>query len=149
MFCVTLLCGEWSCAAAAPRSLTPPRSHNPTVFSSEAHAQSYKRRAGELGDRQEQYEAARDAAGADFYRDANDVELAAPKPTEQQLTQLTAAMAEQHKRRLNWSRRRRFEAHKDADYVNDKNRKFNQLLARNFDPYTQELRQNLERGTAL
>lgn len=37
----------------------------------------------------------------------------------------------------------------DVDYINDKNAHFNKKLARAFDKYNVEIKQNLERGTAI
>jgi pre-mRNA-splicing factor SYF2 len=37
----------------------------------------------------------------------------------------------------------------DISWINEKNRKFNQKIARFYDKYTKEIRENLERGTAL
>ena len=37
----------------------------------------------------------------------------------------------------------------DVSYINQRNKRFNQKIARNFDKHTAEIRQNLERGTAL
>jgi len=37
----------------------------------------------------------------------------------------------------------------DVSYVNQKNKRFNEKIGRNYDKYTAEIRQNLERGTAL
>ena len=37
----------------------------------------------------------------------------------------------------------------DVSYINDRNKRFNQKIGRNFDEHTAEIRQNLERGTAL
>lgn len=37
----------------------------------------------------------------------------------------------------------------DVTYINQRNKRFNQKIARNFDKHTAEIRQNLERGTAL
>jgi pre-mRNA-splicing factor SYF2 len=37
----------------------------------------------------------------------------------------------------------------DVDYINNDNAMFNKKLKRSFDKYTVEIRQNLERGTAL
>lgn len=48
-----------------------------------------------------------------------------------------------------WSRHRTFMEEEDIDYINEQNRHFNRKLKRNFDKYTVEIRQNLERGSAL
>lgn len=37
----------------------------------------------------------------------------------------------------------------DVSYINQRNKRFNQKISRNFDKHTAEIRQNLERGTAL
>jgi len=37
----------------------------------------------------------------------------------------------------------------DVTYINKRNKRFNQKISRNFDKHTAEIRQNLERGTAL
>ena len=37
----------------------------------------------------------------------------------------------------------------DVSYVNQRNKRFNEKIGRNYDKYTNEIKQNLERGTAL
>lgn len=37
----------------------------------------------------------------------------------------------------------------DVTYINKRNKRFNEKISRNFDKHTAEIRQNLERGTAL
>lgn len=51
--------------------------------------------------------------------------------------------------RNNYSRRRKFHADKDVDFINDRNAHFNKKIDRAFGQYTQETKANLERGTAL
>jgi pre-mRNA-splicing factor SYF2 len=53
---------------------------------------------------------------------------------------------EKHKK---WSRHRVANPDATVDYINDRNRRFNEKVARAYDKYTVEIRQNLERGTAL
>jgi pre-mRNA-splicing factor SYF2 len=48
-----------------------------------------------------------------------------------------------------FSRRRTEYEGADVDYINDRNKHFNKKIKRAFDKYTVEIRQNLERGTAL
>jgi hypothetical protein len=52
-------------------------------------------------------------------------------------------------RRKEFSRRRTHLEDEDVTYINDRNRKFNKKLSRAYDSYTSEIKQNLERGTAL
>jgi hypothetical protein len=54
----------------------------------------------------------------------------------------------QEANRRNSKRRMHIEA-ADVDYINDKNAHFNKKLTRAYDKYTVEIRQNLERGTAI
>ena len=37
----------------------------------------------------------------------------------------------------------------DVTYINQRNKRFNQKISRNYDQATAEIKQNLERGTAL
>ena len=52
-------------------------------------------------------------------------------------------------RRAAWSRRRTFYEEQDVTYINKRNEVYNKKIERAFDPYTTEIRANLERGTAL
>ena len=45
--------------------------------------------------------------------------------------------------------RRRMNIDTGTDYINERNEHFNKKIKRSFDKYTNEIRQNLERGTAL
>lgn len=47
------------------------------------------------------------------------------------------------------SRRRRFDEDADVDYINERNMRFNKKLERFYGQYTDEIKQNLERGTAM
>ena len=52
-------------------------------------------------------------------------------------------------KRAKYSRRRTFDEEADVDYINERNAKFNQKLERFYGKYTAEIKQNLERGTAV
>ena len=47
------------------------------------------------------------------------------------------------------SRRRRFDDEADVDYINERNMKFNKKLERFYGQYTDEIKKNFERGTAM
>jgi SYF2 splicing factor len=61
-------------------------------------------------------------------------------------------LANEMKRRIEKQKSKRdrmeFEG-EDVTYIDQRNKRFNQKIARNFDKATAEIRQNLERGTAL
>ena len=52
-------------------------------------------------------------------------------------------------KRDKYSRRRRFDEEEDVSYINERNMKFNKKLERFYGQYTAEIKQNLERGTAV
>jgi hypothetical protein len=52
-------------------------------------------------------------------------------------------------KRAKFSRRRPFDSEGDVDYINERNKKFNKKASRFYDQYTTEIKQNLERGTAV
>jgi len=61
---------------------------------------------------------------------------------------LASEMRRRAEKRNNKKRKLEFDA-VDVTSINDRNKKFNQKIGRNFDQHTAEIRQNLERGTAL
>jgi len=52
-------------------------------------------------------------------------------------------------KRSQFSRRRDFIDDKDRSYINERNRHFNEKIERNYSKYAAEIKDNLERGTAL
>lgn len=115
------------------------------VFNNEAQHRHYKkrvRRAEEDG-----------RVGADEDVDGTDPDpLAygqAPPVPQAKLAALADDMNEAALRNAQFSRRRTFDEDKDVTYINRRNEVFNKKIERAFDPYTAEIRQNLERGTAL
>ena len=52
-------------------------------------------------------------------------------------------------KRSKYSRRRAFDPDSDIDYINERNMKFNKKLERFYGKYTSDIKQNLERGTAV
>ena len=65
------------------------------------------------------------------------------------LDRLVGELSAQEEKRKKYSRRRASNDGATVDYINDKNEVFNKKIKRSFDKYTVEIRQNLERGTAL
>jgi len=71
------------------------------------------------------------------------------KVTEAGLDRMVAELKKREEKREKFSRRREIHDSEDVDYINHRNQHFNKKIARAFDKYTVEIRQNLERGTAL
>ena len=51
--------------------------------------------------------------------------------------------------RKEFSRRRAYMEDEEVDYINERNRVFNKKVQRHFQRYAQQLKANLERGSAL
>lgn len=62
---------------------------------------------------------------------------------------MAAELEQRIKDRKKFSRRRQHHEGEDVDYINKQNAQFNKKAAHAYDKYTVEIRQNLERGTAL
>lgn len=88
----------------------------------------------------------------EFMASGNDVGLAPgvmSQPSEEAKDRLQSALEDMEKQKGKYSRRRAHCAEEDVNYINERNRFFNKKMQRFFGEYTEETRQNLERGTAL
>jgi len=84
------------------------------------------------------------------YRDRNSLEYAAEmKPTDKQIDRMVAELKKTKERRSKFSRRRPHYEDADIDSINDRNAVFNKKIKRAYDTYTAEIRNNIERGTAV
>lgn len=73
----------------------------------------------------------------------------APKIPEDRIDKMVKELKDRDEKRNSFSRRRRFHEEKDIDSINDRNEHFNKKIERAFGKYTLEIKNNLERGTAL
>lgn len=69
--------------------------------------------------------------------------------SDEAMERMVKELADREQARKKFSRRRAFLEGADVDYINESNLKFNKKIKKAFDKYTVEIRQNLERGTAL
>ncbi|KAI5286770.1 pre-mRNA-splicing factor syf2 [Ascosphaera acerosa] len=92
-----------------------------------------------------------------FYRTADSVDVAAAaasKPKREAVDRLVADLRRAEEVRLK-NRRDKAAKQKDREdgedvtYINDKNKKFNEQLARFYNKYTSEIRESFERGTMI
>jgi hypothetical protein len=65
------------------------------------------------------------------------------------LNRLVADIERTEDDRKKWSRRRATHSGDTVDFINGRNEHFNKKIKRAYDKYTVEIRQNIERGTAL
>lgn len=62
---------------------------------------------------------------------------------------LVADIENQKSKRSTFSRRRMFNEDKDVDYINERNKVFNEKLERHYGKYTAGIKADLERGTGV
>lgn len=72
-----------------------------------------------------------------------------PKTSQDKIDRMVKELKDRDEKRSSFSRRRKFREEKDVDSINDRNEHFNKKIERAFGKYTLEIKNNLERGTAL
>lgn len=115
------------------------------VFNQESLARAHDKRLNSMVFQEEEYTAQAEQdqnsssaiAGFDFVA------------SEAGKERLANAMDNINQKKKQFSRRRMHVEEEDVTYVNERNRHFNKKMERAFGSYTEETRQNLERGTAL
>jgi len=97
-----------------------------------------------------EYNEKKEKMGDAFYADVNTLGLEEMhKDTEEGIDKMCTDLEKQIEKRAKYTRRRTHDEEADIDYINTRNAKFNQKLERFYGKYTTEIKQNLERGTAL
>ncbi|KAG5673754.1 hypothetical protein PVAND_003774 [Polypedilum vanderplanki] len=86
--------------------------------------------------------------GEDYYS-ANPILEGKAKDSKEAIQRMVDDLDEQAEKRKNFSRRRMHNDEADIDYINEKNARLNKKLDRYYGEYTKEIRENLERGTAI
>lgn len=115
-----------------------------------ATARQYQRLTKEMRPDLDDYQKKRAELGDDlFYANHNTVIQGTHKDSKQAIDRMVDDLNKQIDKRAKYSRRRRYDDDADIDYINERNMKFNKKLDRFYGQYTQEIKQNLERGTAV
>ncbi|KAH1231219.1 Pre-mRNA-splicing factor syf2 [Glycine max] len=119
------------------------------VFNQKTLYNAYKKRTKNVEVDVEEYNRMKEA-DPEFYRDASSLQYGkAPKISEEKIDKMVQELKNRDEKRNSFSRRRRFHEEKDIDSINDRNEHFNKKIERAFGKYTLEIKNNLERGTAL
>lgn len=117
-----------------------------------ATKRQYGRLVKQLRPDHEEYNSIKEKVGEDvFYlKDKEAVPKSALTIDSQQgIERMVEDVNKQIEVRSKRSRRRRFDDDADVDYINERNMRFNKKLERFYGNYTEEIKQNFERGTAL
>ncbi|KAB7501248.1 Pre-mRNA-splicing factor syf2 [Armadillidium nasatum] len=98
----------------------------------------------------EEYEKEKAAVGEQaFYREDNTISIGLHKDSPDAIDSMVKDLENQIIKREKYSRRRIFDDDDDINFINERNMKFNKKLERFYGQYTEEIKQNLERGTAV
>ncbi|KKK20347.1 SYF2 splicing factor family protein [Aspergillus rambellii] len=84
-----------------------------------------------------------------FYSTADTVGFTENKPDRAAVDKLVADLRKAEEVRLKKRKERRGDDDADVTYINEKNKQFNQKLARFYNKYTTEIRDSFERGTMI
>ncbi|KAF9684504.1 hypothetical protein SADUNF_Sadunf04G0125000 [Salix dunnii] len=119
------------------------------VFNQKTLYDAYKKRTKNVDVSLEEYNKMKEA-DPEFYREASSLQYGkTPKISEDKIERMVKELKDRDEKRKSFSRRRRFRDEKDIDSINDRNEHFNKKIERAFGKYTLEIKNNLERGTAL
>lgn len=119
------------------------------VFNQKTLYNAYKKRTKNIEVDMDAYNRAKEA-DPEFYRDAASLQYGkASKIPEENIDKMVKELHDRETKRNSFSRRRKFHEEKDIDSINDRNEHFNKKIERAFGKYTLEIKNNLERGTAL
>ncbi|RCV23156.1 hypothetical protein SETIT_4G276200v2 [Setaria italica] len=119
------------------------------VFNQKTLYDAYKKRTKNIEVDMDAYNKAKEA-DPEFYRDASSLQYGkVSKVPDENIDKMVKELKEREEKRKSFSRRRKFNEDKDIDSINDRNEHFNKKIERAFGKYTLEIKNNLERGTAL
>lgn len=97
----------------------------------------------------EQYEKQKQKYGDAFYGGPNVIIHGMHEDRREAVDKMVDDIEGQIAKRARYSRRRTHNDDADIDYINERNAKFNKKLERFYGEHTAEIKQNLERGTAI
>lgn len=130
------------------------RKKNPDVGFSDYETQTarqYNRLVRQMpGPDMEKYNKMRQELGDEvFYGGANTIMQGLHKDSPAAIDKMVEDLEQQIDKRKKFSRRRTHNDDADIDFINERNSRFNKKLDRFYGEHTAEIKQNLERGTAI
>ncbi|CAI4226238.1 unnamed protein product [Auanema sp. JU1783] len=129
------------------------RKKNPDQgFSSydEMTLRQHSRLTSNLNPDMKSYKQMRQVVGEEqFYPGVNTLIHGSHYPTQAAMEKLAGDVKGQAKRREQFHRRRMFDPDAPIDYINERNKRFNEKLEKFYGKYTEDIKEDLERGTAI
>ncbi|KAL3843354.1 hypothetical protein ACJIZ3_000757 [Penstemon smallii] len=119
------------------------------VFNQKTLYNAYKKRTKNVNVDLDEYNKMKES-DPEFYREASSLQYGkAPKISDDKIDKMVKELKDRDEKSRSFSRRRKYREEKDIDSINDRNEHFNKKIERAFGKYTLEIKNNLERGTAL
>ncbi|KAK9506306.1 hypothetical protein O3M35_008265 [Rhynocoris fuscipes] len=115
----------------------------------QATVRQYNRLVKNMKPDMHDYYRQRERLGEAFYGGTNTILHGLHVDKKENIDKMVDDLEKQISKREKYSRRRTHNDDADIDYINDRNMKFNKKLERFYGQYTTEIKQNLERGTAV
>ena len=142
---------EWTAEECEIWERKRAKKHNPDTgfadFEQSSHRQ-YERLTKQIQPDMDNYEKQKEELGEDFYADTKSLIYGTHKPSKQAVDKMVEDLEKQMDKRKGYSRKRSEKA-VDVDFINERNMRFNSKIERAYGKYTTEIKQNLERGTAI
>lgn len=115
----------------------------------DAAVRQYDRLTKKFKPDMESYEKEKEVMGDAFYPTKDTIIHGLHRDNEENITNMVDDLEKQIEKHSKFSRRRRYNDDADINYINERNMRFNKKLERFYGQYTAEIKQNLERGTAV
>ncbi|VDD83782.1 unnamed protein product [Mesocestoides corti] len=119
-----------------------------TTYADASH-RKYLKQAKALKPDMAAYQKQKEKLGDLAYPTAHTIGLVGNETDSREAIENMANSLKEQAKKKAYSRRRAFDPDADIDYINERNKRYNELLDRHYGKYTAEIKQNLERGTAL
>lgn len=115
----------------------------------QATARQYNRLVKQMKPDMRKYDEQKKKLGPAFYGDQKTILQGLHTDRTEAVDKMVEDLEKQISKREKYSRRRTHNDDADIDYINERNMKFNKKLERFYGEHTAEIKQNLERGTAI
>ncbi|XP_050421899.1 pre-mRNA-splicing factor Syf2 [Adelges cooleyi] len=115
----------------------------------QATARQYNRMITNFKVDMDAYKRQKEKLGGAFYAESNTYLHDKIKDSKEGVDRMVDDLEKQIAKRQKFSRRRTHNDEADIDYINERNMKFNAKLERYYGEHTTQIKQNLERGTAI
>lgn len=109
----------------------------------------YQRNTKALKPDLQNYNRLKEKLGDEVYATTSTLSTVQHKDDPDAVERMVNDLEKQIQKREKFSRRRTTDEEADIDFINERNQKFNKKLERFYGQYTAEIKQNLERGTAV